>query len=123
MMLCSVSPSGRILALTEDYRALLYSSQSSDQPEKQFQFEPAEIPSAWSSDGKSLYLVRYTKTPATITRFEIATGHRSIWKQIPVSPGEAGTQCEAVVISPDGQSYAYTYSNHASDLYLVLGLK
>jgi len=30
---------------------------------------------------------------------------------------------EAVVISPDGQSYAYTYSHHLSDLYLVHGLK
>ena len=123
MMLCSVSPSGRILALTEDYRALLYSSQSSEQPDKQFKFEPGEIPSAWSSDGKSLYLVRIVKTPATITRFEIASGHRSLWKQVPLPPGGTGTECEAVVISPDGQSYAYTYSSHASDLYLVLGLK
>ena len=63
------------------------------------------------------------KTPATITRFEIASGHRSPWKQVPPHPGATGTKCEAVVISPDGQSYAYTYSSHASDLYLVLGLK
>ena len=123
MMLCSVSPSGRILALTEDYRAFLYSSQSSEQPEKQFQLEPGEIPSGWSADGKYLYLVRSVKTPATITRFEIASGHRSLWKQVPLPPGATGTKCEAVVISPDGQSYAYTYSSHASDLYLVLGLK
>ena len=39
------------------------------------------------------------------------------------TPGGTGTECEEVVISPDGQSYAYTYSSHASDLYLVLGLK
>src|ERR1700739_4602186 len=35
MMHCSVSPSGSILALTEDFRALLYNSQSSARPEKE----------------------------------------------------------------------------------------
>jgi DNA-binding winged helix-turn-helix (wHTH) protein/Tol biopolymer transport system component len=123
MMLCSVSPSGRILALTHDSRALIYSSQSSEQPDKEFKFEQGEIPSGWTSDGKFLYLVRTLKATATVTRFEIASGHRSLWKQIPLPPARAGMKSEAVVITPDGQSYAYTYSNHSSDLYLVQGLK
>jgi eukaryotic-like serine/threonine-protein kinase len=123
MMLCTVSPSGRILAVTEDFRALLYNSQSSQQPDKEFKFEQGEIPSAWTSDGKFLYLVRTMEAPATITRFEIATGHRSLWKQVPLPPANAGMKSEGVVITPDGQSYAYTYSSHSSDLYLVLDLK
>jgi dipeptidyl aminopeptidase/acylaminoacyl peptidase len=123
MMHCSVSPGGRILALTEDSRALLYSSPSSEQPDKEFKFEPGEIPSAWTSDGKFLYLVRTMEPPATITRFEIASGHRSLWKQVPLPSARTGVKAEAVVITPDGQSYAYTYSNHSSDLYLVQGLK
>jgi DNA-binding winged helix-turn-helix (wHTH) protein/Tol biopolymer transport system component len=123
MMLCSVSPSGSILALTEDYRALLYSSQSSEQPSEEFKFERGEIPSAWTSDGKFLYLVRILEPQATITRFEIASGNRSLWKQVPLPPAKAGMKSEGVVITPDGQSYAYTYGSHSSDLYLVLGLK
>jgi DNA-binding winged helix-turn-helix (wHTH) protein/Tol biopolymer transport system component len=123
MMLCSVSPTGRILALTEDFRALLYSSQSSEQPDKEFKFEQGEIPTAWTSDGKFVYLVRTQRASAIITRFEIASGVRSLWKQVPLSPASTGMKSEAVVITPDGQSYAYTYINHSSDLYLVLGLK
>jgi len=123
MTLCMISPSGRILAVTEDSRAFLYNSQSSQQPDKEFKFERGEVPSVWTSDGKFLYLVRTMEAPAIITRFEIATGHRSLWKQVPLPAAKAGIKSEGVVITPDGQSYAYTYSNHSSDLYLVLNLK
>jgi eukaryotic-like serine/threonine-protein kinase len=123
MMLCSVSPTGSILAVTQDSRALLYSSQSSEQPYKELKLEKGEMPIAWTPDGKFLYLVRNVSVPATITRFEVATGRRSLWKQVPLPPASAGLKCEAVVITPDGRSIAYTYSNHSSDLYLVRGLK
>ena len=123
IMFCSVAPDGHILALTGAYRALLYSSQSSKQPEKEFQLEQGEIPSAWTSDSKFLYLVRTLNAATTITRFEIASGHRSLWKQIPLPPARAEMKSEGVVITPGGESYAYTYSNHSSDLYLVQGLK
>jgi eukaryotic-like serine/threonine-protein kinase len=120
---CSVSPGGRILALTEDSRALLYSSPSSENPDKEFKLEQREMPSGWTSDGKSLYLVRTLEPPATIMRFDIASGNRSLWKQLLLPPARTGMKTEAVVITPDGQSYAYTYSNHSSDLYLVQGVK
>ena len=123
MMLCSVSPTGSILAVTQDSRALLYSSQSAEQPYKELKLEKGEMPIAWTPDGKFLYLVRNVNVPATITRFEVATGRRSLWKQVPLPPASAGLKCEAVVITPDGRSIAYTYSNHSSDLYLVRGLK
>jgi Tol biopolymer transport system component len=123
MLLCNVSPDGRILAFTEDSRALLYSSQSSEKPEKEFQFEHGEVPSAWTADGKFLYLVRLSDTPSTITRFEIDSGRRSLWKQVSLPPEIPGTKCDGLVITPDGKSYAFTYSDHASELYLVRDLK
>jgi Tol biopolymer transport system component len=122
-LLCNVSPDGRILAFTEDSRALLYSSQSSEKPEKEFQFEHGEVPSAWTADGKFLYLVRLSDTPSTITRFEIDSGRRSLWKQVSLPPEIPGTKCDGLVITPDGKSYAFTYSDHASELYLVRDLK
>lgn len=118
---CSVSPAGQILAFTQDSRVLLYRSESSDQPEKEIKLEQGEMPRGWTADGKSLYLVRTVKDSVTITRLEIESGRRTPWKQIPQPLGSA--KCEAVVITPDGQSYAYTYSSHTSDLYLVEGVK
>jgi Tol biopolymer transport system component len=122
-MLCSVSPTGSILAVTQDSRALLYSTQSSEKPYKELNLEKGELPIAWTPDGKFLYLFQRIKVPATITRFEIATGRRSLWKQVPLPPARTGLKCEEVVITPDGRSFAYTYSNQSSDLYLVLGAK
>ena len=123
MMFCTVSPTGGILALAKDFRALLYNSQSSQRPDKEFKLEQGEVPIAWTSDGKFLYLAQTVKAPPTITRFEVASGHRSLWKQIPLPPSRTRLKSEGLVITPDGQSYAYTYSNHSSDLYLVQGLK
>jgi eukaryotic-like serine/threonine-protein kinase len=120
---CSVSPSGGILALTENSRALLYPSPSSEQPNKEFRFEPGDLPIAWTPDSKFVYLVQTRHVPNTITRFEITSGRRLLWKQLPPPPGKASIKSEHVVITPDGQSFAYTYSSHSSDLYLVQGLK
>jgi eukaryotic-like serine/threonine-protein kinase len=120
---CSVSPGGQILAVSENHRALLYASDSSDKPYKEFNFEAGELPSGWTSDGKFLYLSQTRQRPMTISRLELASGHRQLWKQLPSPPDNSAMKSEAVVISPDGQSYAYTYSHHLSDLYLVQGLK
>ncbi|HEY1467946.1 MAG TPA: winged helix-turn-helix domain-containing protein, partial [Candidatus Acidoferrum sp.] len=120
---CSVSPSGQILAVTEDHRALLYDSESSNKPYKEFTIQPGELPSGWSADGRFLYLSQTRETPMTISRLELASGRRQMWKQLPPPPDNSVMKSEAVVISRDGQSYAYTYSHHLSDLYLVQGLK
>jgi len=120
---CSVSPNGQILARTEDSRALLYRSVSSVQPDKDFKLERGDAPIAWSSDGKSIYLVQNEKGPKSIARLEIATGRRQIWKQLPLPPAGAEVKSHHVVITPDGKSFAYTYTSHSSDLYMVVGLK
>jgi eukaryotic-like serine/threonine-protein kinase len=123
MAFCSVSPNGQILELTEDSRALLFSSYSSERPEREFRFDPDELPIGWTSDGKFLYLVQTVREPATITRLEIASGRRSLWKELPPPPTKSIMKADCVVITPDGRSYAYEYMNHSSDLYLVQGLK
>ena len=120
---CSVSSKGEILAVTEDHRALLYASESSNKPYKEFEIAPGELPSGWPSDGKFLYISQTRQRPMTISRIELASGSRQLWKQLPPPPDNSAKKSEAVVISPDGQNYAYTYSHHLSDLYLVHGLK
>ena len=123
MVLCNVSPTGSVLALTEDSRGLLYRSLSSERPDQEFRFEPGELPSGWTADGKAIYLVRTLQTATTVSRFEVATGHRSLWKQLDLPPTGTVMKGEGTAVSPDGQSYAYTYGSGASDLYLVQGLK
>jgi Tol biopolymer transport system component len=120
---CSVSPKGEILAVSEDHRVLLYASESNTKPYKEFEIAPGELPSGWSSDGTFLYISQTRERPMTISRIELASGHRQLWKQLPPPPDNSAMKSEEVVISPDGQNFAYTYSHHLSDLYLVQGLK
>jgi hypothetical protein len=123
MVRCSVSPTGSILAITDDSQALLYRTTSGGEPETKFKIEPGEREAGWTSDGRSLYLVENQQTPLIINRFEIESGRRSLWKQVVLPSSEHDIRCEKLVITPDGQSYAYTFSNHSSDLYVVAGLK
>jgi DNA-binding winged helix-turn-helix (wHTH) protein/Tol biopolymer transport system component len=125
MVFCSVSPSGIALGLTEDGRILLFSSLSSGKPDREFKLGPEETPSGWSPDGRSLYLADMEKDPLVISRLDISSGVRQPWKQIatPPLPGNSAMRMHDVVMTPDGQSYAFTYTLHASDLYLVQGLR
>ena len=125
MVMCSVSPDGTILAVTEDHRALLYHSLGSDKPEKEFRLQPGDVASGWSADGKLLYLSDTEQRPVRVTTLDLASGQRRLWKQVMPPPVAANvaTECTAVIVTPDGQSYTYTYTSHSSDLYLVQGLK
>jgi len=82
-----------------------------------------EVPVAWSSDGRSLYVYRGGELPAKVYRLEIDSGRRTLWKQL-MPPDPAGVEYVGPVLpAPDGKAYAYGYRRLLSDLYLVEGLK
>ncbi|HYK43087.1 MAG TPA: protein kinase [Thermoanaerobaculia bacterium] len=84
---------------------------------------PGEFPLRFSPDDKHLYLWKRGDIPARVTRLEIATGKRELWKDLmPVDP--AGVErISNVLIAPDAKSYAYCYARLLSDLFVVEGLK
>jgi Tol biopolymer transport system component len=82
-----------------------------------------ETPVAWSADGSSLYVYRGGELPAKVNRLEIASGRRTLWKQL-MPPDPAGVEYVGPILpTPDGKAYAYGYRRLLSDLYLVEGLK
>jgi eukaryotic-like serine/threonine-protein kinase len=125
VVFCTVSPSGIAVGRTEDGRILLFSSLSSGKADREFQLRPEEIPGGWSPDGRFLYVADLGKDPLVISKLDISTGGRQSWKQIatPLLLGNSAMRMHDVIMTPDGQSYAFTYNLHASDLYLVQGLK
>jgi len=121
---CSVAPDGTLLALTVDFRAQVYLPGDRTKPQMEIQWNKGEVPIGWTRDSRFLYLVESARQPLSIVRLELATGKRQLWKQMPAPP--ANTQIKGdddMAITPDGQSYAYTYEFCLSDLYLVRGLK
>ena len=87
-----------------------------------------DIPLQWSHDGKYVYTVDNAAGPrppaVDVFRVELATGVRGLWKTLtPSDPVGVEDMRETVVITPDAQSYCYSYVRRLGDLFVVDGLK
>ena len=82
-----------------------------------------EVPTGWSSDGKSIYVYRFGEIPAKVLQVDIATGKRQPWKQLVPADSAGIDTIRGVELSADGKSYVYGYIRTLSDLYLVEGVK
>ncbi|HET9253419.1 MAG TPA: protein kinase [Candidatus Eisenbacteria bacterium] len=86
---------------------------------------PAEFPIRWSLDGRHLVtaLPEEGRRKLQLARVDVATGTRTVWKDLVPADAMGVTRIGNPMVSPDGSVYAYTYGSHVSDLYLVEGLK
>ena len=82
-----------------------------------------EFPLRFSSDGRSLFLWKRGEVPARVTRLDLESGKREVWKDLlPADP--AGVErISNVLVASDAKSYAYCYARLLSDLFVVEGLK
>jgi hypothetical protein len=89
---------------------------------------PEDMPLQWSDDGRFVYIVDTPQLPrppaVNVFRVELATGARVLWKTLtPSDPVGVEDARETVVITPDAQSYCYSYGRRLGDLFVVDGLK
>lgn len=85
--------------------------------------QPEEGASAWSGDGRALFVMKRGEIPAQVYRIDIATGQRTFWKTIEPADAAGIDTIGRVLMSADNKSYVYSYVRTLSDLYLVQGLK
>jgi hypothetical protein len=85
--------------------------------------EPGDLPMRWNGDGTAIYVFNRDGLPTRIHRIDLATGRRTLVREImPANPGGmAGILSFAM--TPDGGALAYNYVRKLSDLYLIEGLK
>ena len=118
-----VSPDGKVVAAVgPDGKGYLYPVSSGD-PQPIPGFRVGEEPIAWTPDGRSLYVDQPGELPASVYRLDVATGHRTLWKQfMPTDP--AGVEFIGPVVLPlnNAEVYVYGVRQLLSDLYLVDGL-
>ena len=77
----------------------------------------------FTPDGKSIYVHNFAGLPCIITRIELATGKRTVWKQLLPADAAGVDSIGGILITPDAKSYTYSYPRTLSDLYVVEGLK
>jgi DNA-binding beta-propeller fold protein YncE len=117
------SPDGRnILALAREAGPAIYPV-AGGEVKPVAGAEHGDYPAGWSDDGKSVYVYRRGESPVHVFRIDVATGKRTLWKQI-APPDPAGiTGIAPVIVSADGSAYVYGATRILSTLYLVEGLK
>ena len=81
-------------------------------------------PLAFTSDGLALFVSPWSETgPCRVERVDLATGQRTGWTEVRVEDKAGAGPMLPMVMTPDGQSYAYSVHRVLSELYLVRGLR
>jgi hypothetical protein len=116
-----VSPDGGLVAAVTGDQRLFICPVGGESARFIAQLLPFETVLQWSADGRAVYVGSF-EIPISAARIEVATGRRTPWRTFSL-PDPAGVSAGGVVLTPDGQGYAYWYLRELSDLYLVDGLK
>jgi hypothetical protein len=113
-----VSPDGlRVAALDADGIPTLYPLQGGA-PRPVPGLDDYDMPLCWTPDGRELMVARYEETPPRVERVEVASGRTRPWTgpRRSLSSGLLGQT--RLLVTPDGESYAYGAYRRMSDLYL-----
>jgi eukaryotic-like serine/threonine-protein kinase len=85
--------------------------------------EPGESVIRWSGDGHFVFLRKLDgASTLKISRLDVSTGRREAWKELR-PPDPVGVQIGPVVMTPDGNTYAYSFQRDICTLYLADGLR
>ena len=80
------------------------------------------LPLTWSSDGQFLFTTVSDELPARLLRVEITSGNQQQARQF--TPSDSGVYVIwGIRITPDGKTYAYSYRQTLSTLYIAEGLR
>jgi Tol biopolymer transport system component len=83
-----------------------------------------DIPSRWSADGRSIWVLGGARPTIQVFQLDVATGRRTLWREIAtVDPAGFVPDFLKLLISADGKSYVYGYLRSLSDLYVADGVR
>jgi Tol biopolymer transport system component/predicted Ser/Thr protein kinase len=119
----AISPDGQmVVGIGPDQKGYVFPVAGGD-PRIVKGMEAGDLPINWSQDARSIFLYRTGEVPAKVYRLELATGKKTVWKEIaPLDPTGVST-IGPILMTPDGKTYVYGFHRTLGDLYLVEGLK
>ena len=116
-----VSPDGRRAVAARAGKLIVLSLDGSEQPrELPGLSAPRDRAVQWTADSQSLYVNSLMGRPVAVDLYDVQTGKRSPWKQIPL---EEPYYQVRVRVTPDGRAYVVGSRAVFSELYLVEGLR
>jgi hypothetical protein len=82
-----------------------------------------DVPLVWTPDGRELLVMRYDATPPRIERIEVASGRARPWSRFGRALPSGLVGQSRILVTPDGESYAYSFFRRLEDLYLSSPLR
>jgi dipeptidyl aminopeptidase/acylaminoacyl peptidase len=119
-----LSPDGRSLAVTaSDGKQLIWPLEGGE-PRDIPGVTPQDVVVRWAADGRSIFVVTPSSpTTRMISRIDVANGRRQVVTTIAPSDGAGVRNTSLPLISTDGRTYAYRYSQILSDLFVANGMR
>jgi Tol biopolymer transport system component len=118
-----ISPDGKeVAAVGPDQKGYLYPVGGGD-PRPIPSLAAGELPVAWSSDGRSIFVYRSAELPAKVDLIELSSGRRTHWKELRPSDPAGVEFIGPILMTADAKTYVYGYRRLLTDLYVVDGLK
>jgi Tol biopolymer transport system component len=116
-----VSPDGRWFVLTDSHGTSL--APVAGGPLRTIsQLQNGEAVVRWSADGRQLFLQQPEGETIKISRLDVATGHKELWRTLKV-PEPGAEFIGAFALSADGKACAFSFQHDLANLYLVKGLR
>jgi Tol biopolymer transport system component len=120
-----VSPDGKLMAAVDRTRPskIVFFSAEGQPIALPHDLPAGSEPAVFSADGRVLFAFGYEQMPIPVYKLDLATGKKQLWKEL-APPDPSGLDTSGHLrLTPDGRSYAYSYTRCLDDLYLVEGLK
>jgi WD40 repeat protein len=119
----AIAPDGtRVAGMTPEQTIAIYALDGSA-PTPVHNVEKGEIPVEWSADGLALFVHDPTEMPARVTKLDLTTGAREVWKEFTPSDPAGVYKISPVLMTRDGNAYAYNAMRVLSELYVAEGLR
>jgi hypothetical protein len=112
-----VSPDGRLVVAVGGEGAPALYSLDGGPPRPLPGLNELDVVLRWTPNGKELFVARYDQTPPRIERVEVATGRSRPWRAGRAAPSGLIGQSR-ILITPDGESYAFSHARSLGDLYI-----
>jgi predicted Ser/Thr protein kinase len=118
-----IAPDGQeVAAVGPDQKGYLYPV-AGGKPRPIPSLAEGELPIAWSADGHSIFVYRPAELPTKVDRIELASGRRTLWKELRPSDPAGVEFLGPILMTADEKTYVYGYRRLLTDLYVVEGLK
>jgi Tol biopolymer transport system component/tRNA A-37 threonylcarbamoyl transferase component Bud32 len=117
-----VSPDQKYVTVVAGGKLTLFPITGGD-PKPISNTEPGESVIGWSADGRRLFLSKLEgPSSLEINRLDISTGRKELLRELK-TPDPVGVAISKVVMTPDGESFAYSFQRDITTLFLIGGLR